>query len=98
MNVHDSFFFFFFLFFWGVGWGEVRQCLSTFGCPGIHCVDQAGPKLKDLPTSAGMKGVRHSEQSKMQLSLDRACLLHSHFCFFLFNLLLLLVVKLIRIS
>ena len=37
--------------------------LCSLGCPGIHSVDQADIKLRDLPASAlsaRIKGVRHN--------------------------------------
>jgi hypothetical protein len=47
---HKHTFFFFFCFF--VLSFETRVSLCSPGCPGIHCVDQAGLELRNLPASA----------------------------------------------
>jgi hypothetical protein len=36
-----------------------RVSLCSPGCPGTHFVDQAGIELRNLPASAGIKGVHH---------------------------------------
>jgi hypothetical protein len=53
-----------------------RVSLCSLGCPGIHSVDQAGLKLRNLPASAsqvlGLKVCTATAQS--ELFLIRQCL------------------------
>ena len=51
---YQTLFFFFFFFFF-----RDRVYMCSPGCPGTHFVDQAGLKIRNLPASAGIKGMCH---------------------------------------
>jgi hypothetical protein len=45
-----AFYYFILFIYFGFFWDRVSQ--YSPGCPGTHCVDQAGLKLRDLPASS----------------------------------------------
>ena len=59
--------FWFVCLFFGFGFFGDRVSLYSPGCPGTHCVDQAGLELRNLPASAsqsaGITGVRHHHRA-----------------------------------
>jgi hypothetical protein len=57
-----------YIFFWGGGFWRQGFPLCSYGCPGIHFVEQAGLELRNLPASAsqvlGLKASTTTAQLK----------------------------------